>query len=303
MWDNCYYKCTQCGEIYSETVEQCPFCHASCVKVNLGKKLPHVTIKCPICSYEYEFEGNAEQEAQCPYCQQLVHYEQLVATTNSTINDSCHPSVCQQDTSSKKDGLRSVSHGALFDARGVAAHNHLHKKRVESVGKTAGEGVASKSIQDRIVERLRARGYDTQDFSRHFEKSKTKISRRRPITLTCSHCKSLCEVDKDCLDGSEACPHCGMRFTSKTPTMTRKTMPLRHQDDKAQDEIPDSIFSVDKDEYEVGGKRFVDVSRKGFWSGIAASFKAGWNGDDIITECDRKNGKWGAIKSTRGNMT
>ena len=61
---------------------------------------------------------------------------------------------------------------------------------------------------------------------------------------------------------------------------------------------PDSEFATENpDEFQVGDNTYVDVSKKGFWEGIAAAWKAGWEGKDIVTGWDRISGKWDKIKA------
>ena len=60
---------------------------------------------------------------------------------------------------------------------------------------------------------------------------------------------------------------------------------------------PDSFFSTGKkDEYEVNGLKYVDVSRKStFWGAIAAFF-AGLSGKAVVTEWDKMTGTWDGMK-------
>lgn len=48
-------------------------------------------------------------------------------------------------------------------------------------------------------------------------------------------------------------------------------------------------------EFTVNGKTYVDLSKEGFFSGIAKAFKAGWQGKDIITAWDKVTGRWDKI--------
>lgn len=49
-------------------------------------------------------------------------------------------------------------------------------------------------------------------------------------------------------------------------------------------------------EVKVGNKTYVDLSGKGFWEGMAAAFKAGYEGKDIITDWDKMSGRWDKIR-------
>ena len=58
----------------------------------------------------------------------------------------------------------------------------------------------------------------------------------------------------------------------------------------------DEEFEVEEDTYKIGNQRYVDVSGKGLFRGMLASFIAGLNGDQIITSWDRISGKWDQMK-------
>lgn len=69
MWDGNHYKCTSCGEVYSDSYDTCPCCGAPCVKVGEDYQLPPMPIKCSLCGASLEGEwGWIGQKAECPYC-------------------------------------------------------------------------------------------------------------------------------------------------------------------------------------------------------------------------------------------
>lgn len=51
-------------------------------------------------------------------------------------------------------------------------------------------------------------------------------------------------------------------------------------------------------ETKVGNKTYVDISNMPFWAGMAAAFKAGYEGKDIVTDWMKVTGKWDKIKGS-----
>lgn len=80
-----------------------------------------------------------------------------------------------------------------------------------------------------------------------------------------------------------------------------------YRDRSYPDELPhapsDEEFRVGKNKYNVGGITYTDVSGKGLFRSALAAFMAGLRGEGIITEWDRINGTWDAMKrSEKGEM-
>lgn len=52
----------------------------------------------------------------------------------------------------------------------------------------------------------------------------------------------------------------------------------------------------------VGDKEYVDLSGLSFWDGVRAAFQAGFEGKEIITDLDKMQGRWDAIKMSDPKM-
>ena len=69
MWDGHHYKCTTCGEVFSERTAECPFCHASCVQLEKDGKPSPLRFSCPQCKSELVGELSwVGSIAECPSC-------------------------------------------------------------------------------------------------------------------------------------------------------------------------------------------------------------------------------------------
>lgn len=98
------------------------------------------------------------------------------------------------------------------------------------------------------------------------------------------------------------------RTESPSPEQTSAEEPKTEAAAEQTEEVPqaaqaeetstpsDEEFEVEEDTYKIGNQRYVDVSGKGLFRGMLASFIAGLNGDQIITSWDRISGKWDQMK-------
>lgn len=99
MWDGHHYKCTTCGEVFSERTTECPFCHASCVQVEKDGQPSPFRFSCPRCKSELVGESSwVGSIAECPSCSYrfLVsenHCSSRVSAVENEKPDDAKPSI------------------------------------------------------------------------------------------------------------------------------------------------------------------------------------------------------------------